>query len=45
MVVPMGILRRGRQLPVTIGALDPDNNLSPTFNPLLESIYLFSPSA
>ena len=28
-----------------VWGIDPDNNLSPTFSPLLERIYLFSPSA
>ena len=43
-IVPTGILFRGRVLPVAIGALFPDEITSPSLSPFGAIIYLLSPS-
>ena len=43
-IVPTGMLFKGRVLPVFIGALFPDEIASPSLSPFGAIIYLLSPS-
>ena len=43
-IVPTGMLFKGRVLPVAIGALFPDEITSPSLSPFGAIIYLLSPS-